>query len=69
VLTATSVIHSVAGGTHERSNQPLPPTARVTSTSATPRRQVLTGKLLIRLGNDSAMAAINDSLKLCAVVR
>ncbi|MNH36648.1 hypothetical protein D3C79_974650 [compost metagenome] len=69
VLTATSVIHNVAGGTHERSNHPPPPTDRVTRTSATPRRQVLTGKLLARLGNDRAMAMINASLKLCAVVR
>jgi hypothetical protein len=56
VLIATSVIHRVAGGTQERSSQPPAPTDRVTSTSATARRQLLIGKLLARLGNDSTMA-------------
>ncbi|MCY1181017.1 hypothetical protein D9M73_214980 [compost metagenome] len=69
VLTATSVSHSVAGGTQERSSQPPAPTDRVNTTSITPRRQWAIGKLLARLGNDSSMAVPSANLKLCEVVR
>jgi hypothetical protein len=63
---ATSVIHRVAGGTHERSTQPTPPIPTVMLRIAKALRRVRIGKIEARLGNDSTTAVPSASLKLWA---
>src|SRR5471032_1369874 len=66
---ATSVIHSVAGGTHERSTQPIAPMPSVMLRIARALRTVRIGKIEARLGNDNNTEMPSASLKLSDVVR
>lgn len=60
VVIATSVSHSVAGGTQVRVTQPKAPMARVRPISSRPRHHLRTVMMLNRLGNDSTTAAASE---------